>query len=160
MEQLAAIDRMTLHDMFRKDFSGFDRATKISHVNPQGGHPGFDFEYVKVGSALYKSKFLTYYISAAENTAEFCSWLATQADAVLNEGVQFDYTTKVPGDSGTLSTRGEVFSGNVYIYHETYMPEEAMVTLTKRFKDHKQLVIFRSIDYLYTKKLEMKLALK
>ena len=154
----AAIDRLGLRDLFRMDFAGAERTSRTWYVNPQNGHPGFEFEYAIVGSYLYNSKFLVYYLSATENTRESCVWLATHSDSIFNDGVRISCAAKIPGDSGTRSTEAEVFTGNVYIYHETYLPQGVVASLTKQFAENKQSVIFRSADYLYTRKLEMKLA--
>lgn len=151
----ARIDKTTLHDLFRSDFVG-DKTSRTWRVNPQNGHPGFDFEYAIVGSSVYNSKFLVYYISSTENTRDSCVWLATHSDVIFHDGVQMDYTTRVPGDSGTRSTSTEVFTGNVYIYHETYMPQAITSELTKLFAKHEQALVFRSVDYLSHKQLEMK----
>ena len=167
--EIAAIDKLGLRDIFRMDFSDetTERDTRIWYVNRKPGQPKgiadvttspFDFEYIIVRSPTFNSKFLAYYLSATDDTRRVCEWLATHMDSVLNDGVQMSYTTKVPGDSAERSTGAQVFTGYVYLYHESHLADDAVVSLTKLFADNRQSVIFRSIDYLYTKKLEMKLA--
>src|SRR5439155_2550942 len=89
-----------------------------------------------------------------QHTAEICSYLAHHFRFVLDKAPQLLINEKLPGESGTVSTKEAVFSGRVYVYHESYLPAEETVRLSRIFKNEGVSAIFRSVDYLSTKRSE------
>jgi hypothetical protein len=69
-------------------------------------------------------------------------------------GVQFNFDTKTPGDSEAQSTVNTKFTGNVFVYHETYLSGEQQVIVSKAFTNAHLSPILRSIDYRSYKNLE------
>ncbi|MFQ5696057.1 MAG: hypothetical protein ACE5HB_08715, partial [Terriglobia bacterium] len=79
-----------------------------------------------------------------------------QYNFILEKAPQLLIEQKNPGDSSTVSTKEAVFSNRIFVYHETYLPPEKTVELAKVYSGRGVSVIFRSVDYLATKKLEAK----
>ncbi len=102
-----------------------------------------------------RSKFLSSYIGRQDqHTAEICVYLADHYRFVLDNAPQLLIEQKSAGDSRTISTKEAVFSDRIYVYHETYLPAETTVALSKHYQDRGISAIFRSVDYLSTRKLE------
>jgi hypothetical protein len=102
-----------------------------------------------------RSKFLSFYIGRQDqHTAEICAYLSTRAEWILDHAPQLLVEQKSPGDSTTISTKETVFSKRVYVYHETYLPQEKTVPLTALYRKNSLSGIFRSSDYLSTKKMD------
>ena len=101
-----------------------------------------------------RSKFLIFYVTANEHTADICKYLAKQSTFIFDKAPQMLIEQKGVGDSGTTSTKEAVFTRRIYVYHETYLDAETTVAITKTYAQEGISVILRSIDYLSTKKLE------
>jgi len=144
---------LQLHDLFLTDFKSVPQhaygavfADDTRTISVQYG--------IHVDLAL-RSKFLTFYIDRQDqHTAGTCTWLAEQYQFILDNAPQLLVEQKQPGDSGTTSTKESVFSNRIYIYHETYLPAETTVNVTKIHSQRGISVILRSTDYLSHKKME------
>jgi hypothetical protein len=148
-------ENLELHDLFLIDFNSVQKNYGAVFVD--------DAKTISVGYAInvepaLRIKFLSFYVGRQDQrTAEICEALAADYQFVLDKALQLEIEQKVPGDSGTTSTKDAVFSKRIYIYHETYLPAEATVKLTAFYKSRDLSAIFRSIDYLSNKKTEASL---
>jgi hypothetical protein len=152
------VDRLTLHDLFRMDFGGPDSPylQASGRVSVTDNEPRFYVEYDIIKNARDRSKLIAYYVPDSSITFSVCAYLAKQAQFFFDKAPQLDVNTKGIGDSEETSTKDLPFTGRVYVYHETYLKPEQTITLSTMYAAQGQSVIFRSIDYLSNKKLEMK----
>ena len=148
-------DSLELHDLFLLDSHASQNQFGAIFVD--------DAHTIKVQYGINvelasRSKFLSFYIDRQDQrTAPICEYLATKHQWLLDNAPQMLIEEKTPGDSGTVSTKEAVFSKRIYIYHETYLPAETAVKLTDFYNKLGLSAIFRSTDYLSTKKLEANL---
>lgn len=146
-------DDLTLHDFFLLDFQSVQQ-------KQYGAVFVDDSKTISVQYAINveltaRSKFLSFYIERQDgHTAAICEYLGRQYQFILDRAPQLLIEQKNPGDSGTISTKEAVFSKRIYIYHETYLPPEETVKLTDVYAKNGLSGIFRSTDYLSTKKTE------
>lgn len=144
---------LELHDLFLTDFESVQQKT-------YGAVFVDDAQQISVQYGLHvelalRTKFLVFYIGRQDqHTAEICTYLANHYQFILDKSPQLLIEQKAPGDSGTISTKEAVFSNRIYIYHETYLPAEATVQITKLYEQRGLSVILRSVDYLSNKKME------
>jgi hypothetical protein len=146
-------DDLVLRDLFLTDFKSVQqRAYGAVFVDD---NKQISVQYsINVEPAL-RTKFLSFYIGRQDqHTAEICEYLSGHYQWILDNAPQLQIEQKNPGDSGTTSTKEAVFSGRVFVYHETYLPAEVTVKLTETYKTRGVSAIFRSTDYLSTKKME------
>ncbi|HTS08517.1 MAG TPA: hypothetical protein VMP68_23320, partial [Candidatus Eisenbacteria bacterium] len=149
-------DDLQLRDLFLTDFKAVQQKT-------YGAVFVDDAKKISVQYAIdvelsTRSKFLTFYVAREDqHTAEICEYLATHYQWILDNAPQLLVEQKIPGDSGTMSTKEAVFSKRIYIYHETYLPAGETVKLTSFYEKKGLSAIFRSTDYLSTKKMEANL---
>jgi hypothetical protein len=146
---------LTLHDLFLTDFNRIEqKAMGAIFVDPDRK---ISVQYAILISLSTRSKFLSFYVLQSNETAKICASLANDYGFVLDKATQLLLTENEPGSSGTVSTKEAVFTRRIYIYHETYLDAGTTAKLVE-FYSHKGLsVILRSIDYLYTKKLEYRI---
>jgi len=145
-------DHLTLHDLFLIDSRAVQQSSRGSVFVDDNKTISVEYSInTDLGS---RSKFLSFYIARQEHTSDICEYLARQYKFILDHAPQLLVEQKSPGDSGTISTKEAVFSNRIYIYHETYLPAETTVKLTAIYKDHSVSAIFRSTDYLSTKRME------
>lgn len=143
---------LTLHDLFLTDFDSVQQKASgaIFVDKPQK----ISVQYTISTELALRSKFLIFYIPINEHTAEICAYLAKQYNFVLDKAPQLQIEQKGVGDSGTISTKEAIFIKRIYVYHETYLDGGTTAKLTKSYAQEGISAIFRSIDYLSTKKLE------
>lgn len=144
---------LSLHDLFLLDFKS----------EPQNAYGAVFVDKAKTIRVQYgihydlpaRAKFLSFFVGRDDaHTADTCAYLARQCDWLLRNATQLLIKEKLPGESNSVSTEETVFSGRVFIYHETYLPEDATVGLTKLYKSHGLSVVFRGTGYLSTKRME------
>jgi hypothetical protein len=149
-------DDLQLRDLFLTDFKSVQQKT-------YGAVFVDDDKRISVKYSINielstRSKFLAFYVARDDqHTAEICEYLATHYQWILDNAPQLLVEQKSPGDSGTITTKEAIFSKRIYVYHETYLPAEATVRVTTVYKNHDLSPIFRSTDYLATKKMEVNL---
>lgn len=143
---------LTLHDLFLTDFRPIDQVSMGAiFVDPDRK---ISVQYAILISLSTRSKFLAFYVPKNVETAKICATLANDYNFVLNKTTQVLITEKEPGSSGTVSTKEAIFTRRIYIYHETYLDTETTAKLMEFYSRKGLSVILRSVDYLYTKKLE------
>ena len=146
-------ESLELHDLFLTDFKSVQQKAYGAIFVDDAKTISVQYA-INVELAL-RSKFLSFYVGRQDqHTAEICRYLADHFRFVLDSAPQLLIEQKTPGDSGTISTKEAVFSDRIYVYHETYLPAETTVALSNRYRHHGISAIFRSVDYLATKKLE------
>lgn len=147
---------LTLHDLFLLDFKSV----------PQNAYGAIYVDKARTVSVQYgihydlsaRAKFLSFYVGRdSTHTAATCEYLSRECGWLLANATQLLIKEKLPGESGTVSTKETVFSGRVFVYNETYLPAEATVNLSKIYRKQGLSVIFRSVDYLSTKRMEASL---
>jgi hypothetical protein len=149
-------DDLVLRDLFLTDFKSVQqRAYGAVFVDD---NKQISVQYaINVEPAL-RTKFLSFYIGRQDHhTAEICEYLSEKYRWILDNAPQLLIEQKNPGDSGTTSTKDAQFSGRIFVYHETYLPAEVTVKLTGIYKTRGLSAIFRSTDYLSSKKMEANL---
>lgn len=146
---------LTLHDLYLTDFDGIQQRNfgSIFVNDPKT----IEVQYEIAIDLTQRSKLIAFYVKAHPNERDICSYLAKQYKYVLdNAPAQLMVEQKGVGDSSVTTTKEAIFTGRVYIYHETYLDAETTVALTKEFSMNDAAAIFRSVDYLSTKRLEAK----
>lgn len=144
---------MELRDLFLVDFKSQDQSAFGAIDVPFNSGPSVSVDYEIVYSLPNRSKFISFYVHRQDSsTKEICAYLVKNAQWVLENAPQLLIEEKVPGDSSTISTKETVFSRRVYIYHETYLPVEAIAEINAYSKAQNISDILRSIDYLDGKK--------
>ena len=143
---------LTLHDLFLTDFDSVQQKS-MGAIFVDDAHK-ISVQYAILIELSTRSKFLAFYVPQNEHTAGICAYLAKHYNFVLDKAPQLLIDEKAPGDSGTISTREAIFTKRIYIYHESYLDADTTVRLTGDYSKEGLSVIFRSTDYLYTKKLE------
>ena len=150
-------DSLTLHDLFLIDFDSVQQQSSGSMFVDDAKK--ISVEYSINTELALRSKFLSFYIPRHNETAAICRYLAQQHEFVLDKAPQLLVEQKSPGDSRTISTKEAVFTGRIYVYHETYLPAEETVKLSSFYERLGLSGIFRSTDYRSTKVLEAKVRL-
>jgi hypothetical protein len=143
---------LTLHDLFLNDFDSVQqRATGAIFVDKA---KQISVQYTIATDLALRSKFLIFYVLPNDHTAGIIAYLAKQYNFVLDKAPQLQIAQKGLGDSGTISTKEAIFTKRIYVYHETYLDAGTTVELTRIYAKEGISVIFRSTDYLSSKKLE------
>lgn len=150
-------DSLILHDLFLIDFDSVQQQSSGSMFVDDAKK--ISVEYSVNTELALRSKFLSFYIPRHDHTAAICRYLAQQHEFVLDKAPQLLVEQKSPGDSRTISTKEAVFTGRIYVYHETYLPAEETVKLSSFYERLGLSGIFRSTDYRSTKVLEAKVRL-
>ena len=146
---------LMLHDLYLTDFESIQQ--KSSGAMFVDDAHTIQIQYTIATELELGGKFLIFYIPSSGHTAGICAYLAKQYNFVLDKAPQLLVEQKGVGDSGTTSTKEAIFTRRIFIYHETYLDAETTVALTKDFAENGASAIFRSSDYLSTKKLEARI---
>lgn len=156
------IDDIKLHDLFLSDLSNgsysqhFGQLSITGTDNTTKKETIFQAEFDEIKNPIDRARLITYYVPDSPFAYDICIYLSKQKSFVLEKTPQFDFESRTPGESSTISTKDLPFTGRVYVYHETFLSPEQTVALTKIYRDQDQYVVFRGSEYLSSKKLEMK----
>jgi hypothetical protein len=153
-----AIDALTLHDLFRSDFSSGD-TTSISYggFTLQNGvtHSLTHIEYAVVRQIETANEFMLLYVPYTKETAHVCESLADKDNVALGDFLQGRIDEqKTPGDPEQTSSKDLVFSKRILVYHEAYLSPEEIISVRDTYKKLGISVVLRSTDYLDHQKLE------
>jgi hypothetical protein len=149
-------DKLTLYDLYLTDFGGSDvrhgRTTIIKGIGPVE----IKIESTVIWQLETGTEFVMLYVPYTKYTSEVCIYLRNEYKRVIEEAGKSEAGAKTPGESEQVSSRKLVFSNRVFIYHEAYLSPEQILEIKNFYPDVTPL--FRSTDYLATRKLEAKVA--
>jgi hypothetical protein len=144
----AQLAPMTVKSLFSSDFPEFYKSAISGSVVFEDG------ERVQIKTQEYedfqgKSSFIVFYIPETSKTARVCTRLANSVPGELKT-IETDRDASVTTDGFETSThlRDLVFSGRVYVYHETPLSLKQKSDLTEYFKRRHLDVQFRGWGYL------------
>jgi hypothetical protein len=138
----------TLQSLFTSDFPNLFKFTISGEVKFKDG------TVVTVKSQEYadflgKTSFFGFYVSETPYTFRTCERLANEISALFDK-IQHDVASETSSDGfeTTTSLKNLVFSGRVFVYHETPLTLKEKSELTDYFKNKKLDVQFRGVAYL------------
>jgi hypothetical protein len=147
----AAPTRLTLHDLFKRDFPtslGFSekRTLMFQTGNTQSS---LQIECVICAEHDANSSFLSIYVPTSPITYDACAHLSDGYKLTL-DGVKSKVAveSKMPGDSDATALNELTFSGRIFIYHVDPLRLEQLASLTQLYKSKDLSVRFRGTDYL------------
>jgi len=150
---------LTLYDLFLTDFPGSQRIGQNWKVtNPKGS---LNIQYFSVIDLERRSKLLTFYIPVWQSMHDLCAYIFDQINSRnLTMPEEINMSQKGIGDSNVSTSKEAVFSGRIFIYHETELSAEEIGDLTKLYKTKNLDVQFRSSSYLSFRKMQIEADLR
>ncbi len=155
-QHLRKPEKLTLYDLFLTDFSGSQMIGRSGPVNTPDGQ--IKIEYFFIIDLERRSKLLEFYIPWSHHTSDLCidiSDLINSQILTLPKDADVNISQKGIGDSNVSTSNEAIFSGRVFIYHETELLAEEIGDLTKLYKTKNLAVQFRSTSYLSFKKMRI-----
>lgn len=141
----------SLEKLFRSDFPNLLRSYSGRNlgIKDKSGE-----KTITIGEQLYldfpgKSKFLGYYIPMLQEAYDICAFMADEYLTSIR-----DFESKVSVTRGHVaefsqtSQKELVFTGRIYIYHESFFSHEQLANLEKLYQSKGLSVVFRGHAYL------------
>ncbi len=142
----------TLHDLFLTDFE--KTSAHGNYYLTKDGNVTYTVDYIIWLDMDSKTKYLSIFFLASDLlTLQACEFLIPKYDEIVNGNIQSllkGMKSTIPG--AQIETFDElIFSGRIYIYHETYLLPRRVEALTAKYKEHSLSPQFRGRDYLIMK---------
>jgi hypothetical protein len=85
----------------------------------------------------------------SQYTLDICTYIAnTFQSSILQQFSWVETSTRIPGDSATMSELEMVFTGRVYLYVKDDLPPEQIGQLHSIYRQNHLYMEFRGVEYL------------